>query len=310
MSYGQTDDFAAPDEATDEFDLSEPAFEINSSQGQESNDSKAQEPAIVEDTADQGSPASDAPIEAQEDSVSDPRVMVREEVQQPIDSKQELVEVRSRRHIFLPYKQRQQRWGLVVALGAELVTFPNLYSQFTEADGSVAHSEDLFGSDGITAMGLEIGPKYNTSIGSFGLNLGFAMIQASEKDAGLDIRRVSSTFSYYLDTIWSEPYFVPYFGVGAWQAEYSETAGFVDAGGSPVDMEMKYSSEIGYHWRLGGLINLDWLEPKTALRSRRNLGLQATFLNLYATSTYMSESSPDPDLESEMDFGASLLLEF
>lgn len=300
FAYGQSDEFVPAEESA-------PSDELVTDE--------LQEESVTEPESQAQGPPPSAPEASSADAVSsvpdEQLVLVRERVEGPEaqDSDQPgLVEIRGSQDIFLPYKQRQKPWGYIFSFGAELVTYPGLLSQFTEADGSIATFEDLFGANSQTMPSFEMGPKYNTSIGSFAFLLGYSRLDISSSrigsEAQLRISRYSATLMYYLDTIWEEPYLVPYIGGGAWQADYEEE------NEDEPGITAKYTTDVGFQWRIGGLISLDWIEPATALRGRKTLGLQSTFLNLYATSSYMSESDPDPDLENELDLGASLILEF
>ena len=218
-------------------------------------------------------------------------------------SSDEYVEIRTSHDIFLPYKQRQNPWGFSFSLGAEQVDFPNLVSQFD--DNSF---QSLFGSNGLTMLSVELGPKYNFSWGSLSLLMGYGQLSAKDSrigvEAGLDISRYSATAILHLDSFWDEPYFVPYFGLGAWQSDYAETS--ADQPGEVL----RYSTEIGYHVRVGALFGLDWLEPATVLRARKQTGIKGVFVNVYASTSFMAEPSPDPDLENEYDLGATLVFEY
>lgn len=235
-------------------------------------------------------------------------------VSEQLEPEQELVEVRSRtsdqlveirtsNDIFLPYKQRQNTWGFAFSLGAEQVDFPNLISQFD--DNSF---QSIFGSSGLSMLNIELGPKYNFSWASLSLLFGYGQLSARDSrigvEAGLDITRYSSTAVLTLDNFWDEPYFVPYLGAGIWQSDYAETSSDL-----PGDVR-KYSTEIGYHIRVGALLGLDWIEPATVLRARKQTGIKGVFVNVYASTSFMSESAPDPDLENEYDLGASLVFEY
>lgn len=299
---------------SDEFEFSEDAFEINPSQEidkdnlEEVDKSRA---TVLDQKVPE--PVEAFPIETTEpDVVEAPQTEpIETRVGQQNNQQQEkqsdfppgLVEVRSNSTIFLPYKLRQDTWGYSVSLGAEIVNFPSLLSQFD--DNSF---EALFGSEGETMVSVEAGPKYNFSWGSLGLLFGYGKMNARSTRIGslstLDIQRLSATATLYLDSFFTEPYFVPYVGAGVWQSEYAETSESF-----PNDTR-EYSTEPGYHWRVGALLGLDWIDITSMLRARRDTGLTAMFINVYASSSFMSESAPDPDLENELDLGASLIFEF
>lgn len=215
----------------------------------------------------------------------------------------ELVEVRTNESIYYPYKQRQNQWGFSFSFGAENVSYPGLISQFDEVS-----YEELYGTNGSPMLSLELGPRYNMSWGSLALLAGYGLLDITDDRSGandeLTIQRYSATAVFYLDNIWSEPYFVPYVGGGVWMADYSEIRGAFP------DEVSNTSTELGYHFRVGALLGLDWIEPESILKSRRETGMKAMFVNVYASSTFMSESEPDPDLENEFDLGASLVFEF
>lgn len=295
-----------PADGFDEINISDPVSELPSYDNAENSDD-FEEPPAAPDNEEWADDFEEAPAPADIQSPAQQKnVLIREKNQPtaPFNPEDKTVEVRSSENIYWPYKQRQGRWGFLFSAGAELISFPGLYSQFDDA----TPFEDVFGSQGVNLFAVELGPKLNTSLGSFSLTFGYGLLDIADglegEEATLLISRYSATLTYFLDMLWKEPFFVPYVGGGIWQAEYAETFELFP------QQTKRYTTDIGYHWRIGALIGLDWIEPRTALRSRRSVGLQATFLNLYAASTYMSESNPDPDLENEMDFGASLILEF
>lgn len=291
----------------DEFDVLDDVVNIDESIGESPTEDTL-------DSADSILPEDPMPLiqETQElmvtdDAVSEPESDLPEPQEELVEvrekSSDEYVEIRTSHDIFLPYKQRQNPWGFSFSLGAEQVDFPNLVSQFD--DNSF---QSLFGSNGLTMLSAELGPKYNFSWGSLSMLLGYGHLSAKDSriqvEAGLDITRYSATAVLQLDSFWDEPYFVPYFGLGAWQSDYAETSA-----DQPGEV-MRYSTEIGYHVRVGALFGLDWLEPATVLRARKQTGIKGVFVNVYASTSFMAEPSPDPDLENEYDLGASLVFEY
>lgn len=236
-------------------------------------------------------------------------VKTREEPEtSPLENSDGLVEVRTPRDVFLPYKQRQSPWGFLFSAGAEQTKFPRLLTQVGVSLGDDNSFEDLFGKNGITMLNVELGPKYNTSMGSFAMLGGYGHLNKQDSRIGSEsevtFTRYSVSVLYYLDTLFTEPYFVPYVGGGMWQADYRETSEFYP------DEVGSYTTKPGTQWRFGALLGLDWIEGDTARINRRRNGTQGTFLNVYAISTMMSEKDPDPNLENDLDLGASLIVEF
>ncbi len=303
---------------SDEFEITEPAFEINESQDSlnpDNNSASEEVPNIVpvDDQAfDLSTPAT--PAQNNEDEVI---VRTREEELRLIGNGNpgDYVEVRAPRDVFLPYKQRQSDWGFFFSLGSEQTFFPNLLTQVGIANGDDFTFEEMFGKKGISMMSIEMGPKYNTSAGSIALLFGYGTL--SKKDgritnllgsgpsiSEISFTRYSVTAIYYLDMIFSEPYFVPYVGGGVWQADYREKST------SYPDETAKHTTKPGTQYRFGALFGLDWIEEDAARVARKRNGTQGAFLNVYASSTMMAESDPDPDFTTNMDIGASVIVEF
>lgn len=282
-------------------DVFEDAFQVNPSQELNKDSS---EDMLSDRTSIMGS---EEPIESDEADAptSEPAVIEAnsKELKTQNSSSGELVEVRTNERIYYPYKQRQHQWGFSFSLGAENVNYPGLISQFDEKS-----FETLYGSSGSPMLNLELGPRYNMSWGSLALLAGYGLLDIADDRSGADdeltVQRYSATAVFYLDNLWSEPYFVPYIGGGIWMADYSELRGAFP------DQASNTSTDIGYHYRMGALLGLDWIEPESTLKSRRETGMKAMFVNVYASSSFMSESKPDPDLENELDLGASLVFEF
>ena len=271
---------------SDEFQISPEEIKLNDENPFQADDNKSN----FEDTT-----ISSSESEVIEDSP--------ETAQIPTAPGVELVEVRTNESIYYPYKQRQNQWGFSFSLGAENVSYPGLISQFDEES-----FEFLYGSSGVPMLSLELGPRYNMSWGSLALLAGYGLLDITDDRSGandeLTIQRYSATAVFYLDNLWGEPYFVPYVGAGIWMADYSEIRG------AYPDEVSNTSTDLGYLYKVGALIGLDWIEPESILKSRRETGMKAMFVNVYASSTFMTESEPDPDLENELDFGASLVFEF
>ena len=208
----------------------------------------------------------------------------------------------------MPYKQRQNNWGFLFSIGTEQHNFPGYLTQVGVSNGDNYNFSDLFGNNPVNLFNVETGPKYNTRVGSFAVLVGYGTIYAKSSHVGslskFTMQRYSATAVYYLDTFFSEPYFIPYVAGGMWQADMRETSA------SYPNEVGKFSTKPGTQYRFGALLGLDWIEGDAARASRRKNGTQGTFLNIYAVTTTMSESNPDPDLGEAMALGASLVVEF
>ena len=312
----------AQGEVSDEFEIQEPAVEINSSKesikpedpmGEAINETPLVPESSNKNTEKNVEPSFDlttmpeaTPTPSQEEEGT---VLVRERNEEKAPANpNELVELRTPQDVFLPYKQRQNQWGFLFSAGAEQCMFPGYLTQVGIANGDDYTFEDLFGKNGVNMFSVEMGPKFNTQMGSFGFLFGYGSIFAKSSHVGsmtkFSMQRYSASIAYFLDMLFTEPYFIPYVAGGMWQADMRETSA------TYPDEVGKYSSKPGTQYRFGALFGLDWIEGDASRVSRRQNGTQGTFLNVYAITTKMSESNPDPDLSSEMDLGASLVIEF
>ena len=301
----------AQSEESDEFEITEPAFEINSSQESLNPDIVPvdESTSFSDQSFDLGVPSE--PVQ-NEDTVL---VRTREEPEAVrTGAPGEYVEVRIPSDVFAPYKQRQGDWGFLFSIGAEQTFFPNLLTQVGLDIGDDYTFEEMFGKSGISMLNIELGPKYNTPMGSFAVLAGYATLNKEDNrvtNVSLDrtkseisFTRYAITMLYYLDTLFTEPYLVPYVGGGLWQANYREAT-------MSIEKETKsITTEPGTQYRFGALLGLDWLEENASRVARKRNGTQGTFLNIYASSTQMAESNADPDFTTDMDLGASLIIEF
>lgn len=312
-SFAQSEEF-------DEFDILQSPVEINSSKEGIRPESpemtgESGEPVFEDNNFPENTQSADDEqfdlSEQPEEKTDNETVLVKtreEPDSSPTENSNGLVEVRAPVDVFLPYKQRQGPWGFLFSLGAEQTKFPRLLTQVGISSGDDNSFEDLFGKNGITMLNVELGPKYNTSMGSFAVLGGYGYLNKKDSriqsESEVTFTRYSVSLVYYLDTLFKEPYFVPYVGGGMWQADYRETSEFYP------DEVGTYTTEPGVQWRFGALFGLDWIEEDASRVSRRKNGTQGTFLNVYAISTMMSEKDPDPNLENDLDLGASLIVEF
>ena len=312
----------AQGEVSDEFEIQEPPVEINSSQDsikpEDPMSEAVEQTPLQQNQNSESQNANSAPAidlstgpETTPSPEEEGTVLVRErneDTAPAANNPNELVELRTPQDVFLPYKQRQTDWGFLFSIGMEQATFPGYLTQVGVSNGDNFNFTDLFGNNPVSLFSIELGPKYNTKMGSFALLGGYGSIDTKSSHVGSEstfsMKRYSVSVAYYLDTLFSEPYFIPYVAGGMWQADMTETSA------SYPDEVGKYSSEPGTQYRFGALFGLDWIEGEASRISRRRNGTQGTFLNVYAITTTMSEADPDPDLGSEMDIGASLVIEF
>ena len=205
----------------------------------------------------------------------------------------------------LSYKKRRSTHGALFSVSTETFDPVDYQSQF----GDVLIS-DIIGSETISLVGVELGYKYNVSVGSAAVLVGYSQGGASSGSRGLQIKKKSLSFNVALDGILEEPWVVPYFQVGANEFEASEDKGSASTAAS---------ANISYGLRYGLLFQLDWIDKDARGDSAFSSGLENTFIDVYY-ATYVASSSAqdpnnlgsagDPNLGSTGQVGVGLKLEF
>jgi hypothetical protein len=187
-------------------------------------------------------------------------------------------------------------------------------SQFNDG-----HIEDIIGEDRVDLVGVEIGYKYNFSLGSLAALGTYAAgaidgsLNGSERN--LAFTKYGISLNYALDALLEEPWLVPYVQAGAHQFVVAE---------SDITGDLEATSSIAANYRIGLLFQLDWFENymDDSARAERlsSSALENTFLDIYATE-YLASSNAidpasqlgtegDPNLHSSLEFGVGLKLEF
>lgn len=214
----------------------------------------------------------------------------------------------------LPYKKRRSRHGVLFSVGLEKIEPTEYYS----LNDDVAISE-MFGNTTIDMITVELGYKYNFSLGSVYLIGGYAMGSTSDDTVGaerkLNLKKQSISAGYAADMIFDEPWVVPYAQAGIHQFDINETKN---------DEEQAHTTEPCLNYRFGVLFQLNWIEnsidPSTHKQGLMSSGLENTYLDVY-TSFYQPSSklfdpadpdtiSDDPDLQAENTIGVALKMEF
>jgi hypothetical protein len=173
--------------------------------------------------------------------------------------------------------------------------------------------EDIAGSEAIKLTGLELGYKYNISIGSVA-----GLYSYSQGSVGntrtITLSRQALAANIALDGILEEPWVVPYFQFGVHQFSASEDNGTTSE--SAV-------TGVSFNYRYGLQFQIDWLEAlmdSSAKADRlRSSGLENTFIDVYYVDHLPSGAAQDPtvlgsegepNLLSSGEMGIGLRLEF
>lgn len=212
-----------------------------------------------------------------------------------------LVEIQVTQDHLAPYKQRREDHGIYFGIQYEPLVLVN-YASTLQAG---LKYKDLFGDEPISLMRVNMDYKYNFALGSLalGADIGTGSVSGNKSGskASLDVMKYGVNLQFTMDMLMDEPYAAPYFGLNLWQMELSET--------SPTD-SFSATTQMGYNYMLGLLVQLNWIDSDTSKESTFNFGLENTFLDLYITQYAKTEAADDPNTETDLSYGAGLRLEF
>lgn len=198
------------------------------------------------------------------------------------------------------YLQRRTDWGFIVGLGQ----WQYLPDNYVSTLNNVVY-RDLYHDSFVPMIMLELSAKYNMSLAS--LKAGFFYGQGARRgsyggvDQIIDIRQDGLLAGLVLDGFMSEPLIAPYGEVRIVKNDVLES-----------NQKSSFNGVAGLTpgVKLGVLIQLNALEKRTASDGYKEYGLENTFLDIYASSVSTKAASGDPDLDSSMNLGFGLVLEF
>ncbi len=209
------------------------------------------------------------------------------------------------------YKDRRHRHGVLFSVAKEKFYPVDYQSQYKDQ-----FIDQLIGGRTISLLSAELGYKYNFSLGSIGLLIGYA--QGNSDAPGLNniwIKRTTASASIALDNYFDEPYVVPYF-----QGGVSNFA--VEEGRSGTGYQNSSASAVP-NYKMGILFQLNWIEkaidPTSEGQGLRSSGLENTYLDVYyiahfPTSASITSENPnegtEPNMRTQNEMGIGLKMEF
>jgi hypothetical protein len=204
----------------------------------------------------------------------------------------------------VPYRERRSDFSInfgVANRSLELSAFRSKIDEQTY--------KDVLNSNPVNQTELTMGMKYNFVLGSLGADLGYGIgsVGYTSDDAlvdrNLDLKYTSASTTLALDSLFDEPYVVPYLRAGLYTVDFTETDGLTSTSQSGTTAPALFYS-------IGALIQLNWVEPVVAYESYREFGLENAFLDFSITQYSASDTSSDPKLGTDPAFGFGLRLEF
>ncbi|KYG68955.1 hypothetical protein AZI87_06940 [Bdellovibrio bacteriovorus] len=218
----------------------------------------------------------------------------------PQDENVPLVEVEVVQDNLAPYKDRRETHGMYFGVDYEGLDLKNYISTLDNLSYG-----DLFGTDPIPLIRVSIDYKYNFALGALALGLDYGMGKIEDNRSGsdrsLEVTKYGIGLKFVADNFMAEPYVAPYLGLNIWQMGLSES--------SPTD-SFSATTQMGFNYTIGFLLQLDWLDYQTAKQTTFNWGLENTFIDVYATQYAATSAEDDPDTTTDFLYGAGLRLEF
>jgi len=213
-----------------------------------------------------------------------------------------MVEIQQRLSMDTPYKQRRERWGWLFSVGTENLFMADYVSLLDDN-----YYEDLFGNDDLSFFEMELGLKYNFTLGSLALSLGYGMGSITDnrigEDRKLEISKPHVGLTYYMDTLMREPYVVPYAGAQIWTMNIKESA-------DTSAEDDSITTDVGFSFKVGLLFQLNWLDKDSAKSGYQDHNIQNTYLDVFITQNTETQDESDPNTSSDFNWGAGLKIEF
>ena len=207
----------------------------------------------------------------------------------------------ARKTQFEPYVERRQKWGTLFSLGTSFYNPINY-----EPDYAVGSFLDAYGSNNPEAFELSIGAKLNLGkAGSLALLAsGGTYRKVASSGASLSLTPVSIGANYYLDTLFREPYVVPYFGGGAYTLFFRESLASNAVGGR---------TGFGFYYSAGLAFQLDWMDEYGDLSQYSESDVENTFLYVEGrgiTGVFYNEAVKQRNFSNSLFAAVGLRFEF
>jgi hypothetical protein len=148
--------------------------------------------------------------------------------------------------------------------------------------------------------------KRNLSAFSVGAELGVGAVKNEHTDTAyigsvLNLTEIRLGGTLYLDSIYPEPYIVPYVSGGGYMMVYKETLGGNDFGGNTTP---------AFYVNGGAAFALDWIDRHAARVAYEESGLLSSYIYLEARKYFKSQVKKDPDFSNLVSFAGGLRVEF
>ena len=201
----------------------------------------------------------------------------------------------------VPYTERRNKWGVTTALG-----YSSYEPVYYEPNFLAVDFVDIYSTPEMPLIELQISIKRNMNFGSFGGELSVGIYQNDSDspelvDSSLQLIPVRLGAVLSLDTLSSEPMFVPYVSGGLYTMLYRESMEGNSHSGN---------TQVAPYMTAGVNILLDWLDRRAARTSYQESGIQSTYAYAQAYKLIESGDASDGDFSNDVSWGAGVRVEF
>jgi hypothetical protein len=209
--------------------------------------------------------------------------------------------IKNEEYSLLPYRERRPRWGFVIEAGYCTYEPTHLEPNFSQKT-----YKEVYGTPAMGMLELNFTFKRNFSAGSLAAELSGGNLQNSNSDSafvGSNITMTPIAFGggFYMDNIWSEPYFVPFVTGGLYTMIYKESLGGNSVHGN---------TSVAPYVNGGFAIQLDWIDKHHARVSYQDSGIQSSYIYVEGRKYFSSSSKKDPDFSNDIALAAGFRVEF
>lgn len=211
-------------------------------------------------------------------------------------------------NVLLPYRYRRESWGVSFGLGASNYSPQNYSPDFLLADYPT-----VYGLANLPLLEFRTLIKRNFTLGSIGVEAAVGQFHVNSRSSvtiantdvepnselSLTIGRIGATFVF--DNLFREPIAAPYVSGGGYSVYFGEKKD----GGS-----FNGVTQIAPYFAAGLLVQVNKLDPDSAVEAYESFGLENTFAYLEVRQFVKSQASKDPDFSSPLAINAGLTLEF
>lgn len=226
-----------------------------------------------------------------------------------VNERPDKIEVAYNNENTLPYQERRRPHAASFAVNMEKFYPKNLESFI---DDDVFYS-DVFGKKDIDLYRVEGGYKFNFSLGSIGVlgSFAFGTVQEtiSTETHTIEATHYRGSLMYAMDNVFVEPWIVPYGQLHLGRFQISESVN-VKSSSEDSSYTTTKSNTFSIGYAVGGLVQLNWVDKRSALQAFLDWGLENTFLDIFFTQYFKSVDAADIDTAAGMNWGAGLRLEF